>query len=94
MKSSDRPVVPIDRRARMADYLRALIGTDERLVVVSNRGPLSFARTRAGEWSVQRGSGGLVTALAEVGRLAPVTWISAAMDAPDRRAAAALSGPR
>jgi trehalose 6-phosphate synthase len=92
MKSSERATVPIDRRARMSDYLRALIGTDERLIVVSNRGPLSFARTRGGEWSVQRGSGGLVTALAEVGRLAPVTWISAAMDAADRRAAEALAG--
>ena len=59
MKSAERVVVPIDRRSRMSDYLRTLVGTDERLVVVSNRGPLSFARTRAGEWRVQRGSGGL-----------------------------------
>ena len=63
------------------DYLRTLLGTDERLVVVSNRGPLTFTHDRAGEWQRERGSGGLVTALAEVGRLAPVTWISAAMDA-------------
>jgi trehalose 6-phosphate synthase len=92
VKSNDTKVVPIDRRSRMAEYLHALIGTDERLVVVSNRGPLSFGRSRAGEWQVQRGSGGLVTALAEVGRLAPVTWISTAMDAADRRAAETLNG--
>lgn len=86
-------VVPIDRGARLADHLRALIGPDERLVVVSNRGPLSFGRSKgSGKWTIQRGSGGLVTALAEVGRLAPVTWISAAMDAADREAAAALRG--
>ena len=87
----DQPsVTPIDRRGRLSDYLKALIGDDERLVVVSNRGPLSFSRSRAGEWRVSRGSGGLVTALAEVGRLAPVTWISAAMDAADRDAAGLL----
>ncbi|MEX2547373.1 MAG: trehalose-6-phosphate synthase, partial [Chloroflexota bacterium] len=89
-RSDERPVVPIDRRARLAEHLRALVGDDERLVVVSNRGPLSFKRTRAGDWKVQRGSGGLVTALAEVGRLAPITWISAAMDAADREASGAL----
>ena len=33
-----------------------------------------------------------MTALAEVGRLAPITWISAAMDGADRRAAEALNG--
>ena len=88
----DMAVVPIDRGARLEEYLRALVPAGERLVVVSNRGPLSFRRSRAGEWRVQRGSGGLVTALAEVGRLAPVTWISAAMDAGDREAAANLRG--
>src|SRR6476661_10461176 len=41
---------------------------------------------------LRRGSGGLVTALAEVGRLAPVTWISAAMDQTDRDAARLLRG--
>ncbi len=35
-----------------------------------------------------------MTALAEVGRLAPVTWISAAMDAADRQVAEVLRGPR
>jgi trehalose 6-phosphate synthase len=77
----------------MAEHLRTLIGPKERLVVVSNRGPLSFRRSRSsGGWRVNRGSGGLVTALAEVGRLAPVTWISAALDAADREAAATLRG--
>jgi trehalose 6-phosphate synthase len=58
--------------------------------VVSNRGPLSFRRAKSG-WNAQRGSGGLVTALAEVGRLAPVTWISGAMDRGDREAAGVLA---
>jgi trehalose 6-phosphate synthase len=87
-----KSVIPIDREDRLQGYLRTLVAPDERLVVVSNRGPLSFKKTRAGEWRVQRGSGGLVTALAEVGRLAPITWVSAAMDAGDREAAHILSG--
>lgn len=77
----------------LRDYLAALLGDAGRLIVVSNRGPLSFNRSKAGEWRAKRGSGGLVTALAELGRLAPVTWVSAAMDGDDRSAAEVLSGP-
>jgi trehalose 6-phosphate synthase len=75
-----------DRRAKLREHLDGLLSGDERLIVVSNRGPLTFSKSRAGEWRAKRGSGGLVTALAEVGRLAPVTWISAAMDQADRDA--------
>src|SRR4051812_40035199 len=78
--------------AQLARYLHTLLVGDQRLVVASNRGPLTFKRDRAGRWQARRGSGGLVTALAEVGRLAPVTWISAAMDQADRDAAALLRG--
>ena len=88
--SSERRVRKTDNQ-RMADNLRTLIGPKERLVVVSNRGPLSIKHSKStGDWRVNRGSGGLVTALAEVGRLAPVTWISAALDTADREAAATL----
>jgi len=79
-------VAPPGRAQTLRDHLERLLEPDQRLVVVSNRGPLSFKRTRAGEWRADRGSGGLVTALAEVGRLAPVTWVSAAMDTADRAA--------
>jgi trehalose 6-phosphate synthase len=74
--------------------LSDLLPADGRLIVVSNRGPLGFGRTRAGDWRVTRGSGGLVTALAELGRLAPVTWVSAAMGgSAEREAGVALTGP-
>jgi trehalose 6-phosphate synthase len=78
------------RRARLREHLDVLLRAKQRLVVVSNRGPLTFKHGREGDWRAQRGSGGLVTALAEVGRLAPVTWVSGAMDAADRDAAAIL----
>jgi trehalose 6-phosphate synthase len=89
-----RPVRAVpDGTGQLRDYLAALLGNDGRLIVASNRGPLSFSRSKAGEWRAKRGSGGLVTALAEIGRLAPVTWVSAAMDRDDRAAAAALNSP-
>jgi trehalose 6-phosphate synthase len=81
-----------ERHARLRDYLSTLLADGERLTVVSNRGPLNFRHAKSGEWQVKRGSGGLVTALAELGRLAPITWVSGAMDAGDRAAAALLQG--
>ena len=80
-----------DRHARLAHYLRTLLPDEQRLVVASNRGPLTFKHDRSGAWRARRGSGGLVTALAEVGRLAPVTWVSAAMEPADRDAAGLLA---
>jgi trehalose 6-phosphate synthase len=64
-----------------------LLGRDGRLIVVSNRGPLTFldGHPEDAGLSAVRGSGGLVTALAELGRHAPVTWVAAAMTPADRR---------
>ena len=81
-----------DQRGGLRSYLDELLPDGERLTVVSNRGPLSFSHTANGEWSAQRGSGGLVTALAELGRLAPVTWISGALGRGDREAGEVLAG--
>ena len=89
---SDRARHQPDGPGLLRDYLAALLGDDRRLIVASNRGPLSFDRTRSGIWHAKRGSGGLVTALAELGRMAPVTWVSAAMDSDDRAASAVLRG--
>ena len=89
--ASNRPAPTADRRRRVAQHLDTLLADGQRLVVASNRGPLTFRHGRGGDWRAKRGSGGLVTALAEVGRLAPVTWVSAAMDQADRDAAALLA---
>jgi trehalose 6-phosphate synthase len=71
-----------------ADLLRELLGDGGRLIVVSNRGPITFHRddVAPGRLTAARGSGGLVTALAELGRHAPVTWVAAAMSESDRLA--------
>jgi trehalose 6-phosphate synthase len=77
--------------ARLREYLSRVLPDGERLIVVSNRGPLSFSRDH-GRWHAARGSGGLVTALAELGRIAPVTWVSTAMNPTERAVAKALAG--
>jgi len=65
----------------------ALLG-DRRLIIATNRGPVSFATASDGSLRPRRGSGGLVTALGHVGRHVPITWVAAAMSEGDRRAAA------
>ncbi len=65
----------------------ALLG-DRRLIIATNRGPVSFAASADGTLRPRRGSGGLVTALGQVGQHVPVTWVAAAMSEGDRRAAA------
>jgi trehalose 6-phosphate synthase len=77
--------------ARSRDLDQLLEGGG-RLIVVSNRGPVVFdADSDAdGGLTAARGSGGLVTALAELGRHAPITWVAAALTDGDRLAAPAL----
>jgi trehalose 6-phosphate synthase len=72
--------------------LDELLGADGRLIVVSNRGPITFELDgqAPGGLRAERGSGGLVTALAELGRHAPITWVAVALTDGDRYAAEAL----
>lgn len=64
-----------------------------RLIVASNRGPVEFSRTREGDIRGRRGSGGLVTAVSAIGRLAHrVVWVASAMTAEDREMAARAAG--
>jgi trehalose 6-phosphate synthase len=59
-----------------------------RLIIATNRGPVSFTVGAGGVPRPRRGSGGLVTALGQVGQHVPLTWVAAAMSEGDRRAAA------
>jgi trehalose 6-phosphate synthase len=59
-----------------------------KLIVVSNRGPVSFGRDDNGERVVRRGGGGLVTALRSLVAMHDVTWIASAMSDEDRSVAA------
>jgi trehalose 6-phosphate synthase len=58
-----------------------------KLIVVSNRGPVSFATNEDGERVTKRGGGGLVTALRGLLSLHDVTWIASATDDEERAVA-------
>jgi trehalose 6-phosphate synthase len=62
--------------------------TDTRVVIVSNRGPVTFSRGESGEREYSRGAGGLVTALNAVGRRrSEAVWIASAQSEEDVRVA-------
>jgi trehalose 6-phosphate synthase len=63
-----------------------------KLIVVSNRGPVTFARTDGGERVARRGGGGLVTALRSLVSHHDVTWVASAMSDEDREVAAEAHG--
>jgi trehalose 6-phosphate synthase len=67
--------------------------SDGTIVVASNRGPVTFERGEDGELAVQRGAGGLVTALAGVLPGHDATWVAAAMTDGDREVAAGAVAP-
>ncbi len=53
------------------------------MIIASNRGPVSFGRDENGEQTLERGSGGLVTALSGLASQIDVTWVSCAMTPED-----------
>ena len=64
--------------------------TDAPLVLVSNRGPVTFQP----DGSVRRGTGGLVTALIGLASHREVTWVASAMTDEDVEAAEHHGGKR
>ena len=57
--------------------------SDQRLVIVSNRGPAQYERAADGERVVQRGGGGLVTALTGLVANRGALWVASAMTTED-----------
>ncbi|MBG7609600.1 MAG: trehalose-6-phosphate synthase [Anaerolineae bacterium] len=58
-------------------------GTDPLIVIVSNRGPFSFTAKPNGEFDIERGAGGLVTALGALAEKHEVLWIASTMSKDD-----------
>ena len=56
---------------------------EERLIIVSNRGPAEFGRGPDGERTINRGGGGLVTALTGLATHREVLWVASAMSEED-----------
>ena len=63
------------------------------LIIVSNRGPAEFGRDEAGNRTLQRGGGGLVTALSGLVAHREALWIASAMTVEDAVVAAESDGP-
>jgi trehalose 6-phosphate synthase len=59
-------------------------GSRRDLIVVSNRGPVTFGRDASGNRAARRGGGGLVTALRSLVSHHDVTWIASAISDEDR----------
>jgi trehalose 6-phosphate synthase len=63
-----------------------------RLLVASNRGPVTFRVADGGEFIARRGGGGLVTALGGLVRVHDVTWISHVMGDGDEAMSDSVHG--
>ena len=63
-----------------------------KLIVVANRGPVSFGRDANGARVARRGGGGLVTALRSLVAHHDVTWIASAVSDEDKAVAAEAGG--
>jgi trehalose 6-phosphate synthase len=63
-----------------------------KLIVVSNRGPVTYARGADGERVARRGGGGLVTALRSLVSHQDVCWIASAISDEDRAVGAEADG--
>ncbi len=68
--------------------------SERRILVASNRGPVTFSETDRGDLLPKRGSGGLVTGLAASVQATGGLWVAAAMSEGDRRQASRAPGGR
>ena len=68
------------------------MGARRKLIVVSNRPPVTFGRDESGARVARRGGGGLVTALRSLVALHDVTWVASAMTEEDRAVALEAGG--
>ena len=68
------------------------MGGRRKLIIVSNRGPVTYEQDADGRRVARRGGGGLVTALRSLVELHDVTWIASATTDEDRAVAAEADG--
>ena len=69
-------------------------GSTSRVLIASNRGPVSFAVGEDGSLVAQRGAGGLVSGLSSIRDQADVLWVCAALSDADRAAARSVPDGR
>jgi trehalose 6-phosphate synthase len=74
------------RRNRLRRLVRELFA-GRTLVLASNRGPVTFERSRSGRVRRRRGTGGVVSAVSAISRYVNPVWICSPMSAADREVA-------
>ena len=67
---------------------------ERRLILISNRGPVEYHANQDDMLRLNRGSGGVVTALNAISRYVELTWIASTMGEGDRRTAAKAGNER
>jgi trehalose 6-phosphate synthase len=78
---------PNSNEEALREVCRRVLG-NRRLVIASNRGPVTYEKDAAGQFQAERGSGGVVTALSSLTHITPLTWVAAALSEADREIAA------
>ena len=76
---------------QLAELYQELLA-ERRLILVSNRGPIEYRSTPGGGLQLERGTGGVVSALRSISRHIELTWIASTMGEGDRLAAAGHDG--
>jgi len=76
---------------RLAALCQELL-SERRLILVSNRGPVEYRVAQNGELQLNRGTGGVVTALRAISKNVELTWIASTMGEGDRLAASGQNG--
>jgi trehalose 6-phosphate synthase len=71
----------------MGDELVGDTNERRRILVASNRGPVSFSRDETGELTAKRGGGGMVSGMSSVASNEDLLWVCAALSDADRAAA-------
>jgi trehalose 6-phosphate synthase len=79
------------RRARLRRLVRQLFA-ERSLIIASNRGPVTFEKSRSGRVRAARGTGGMVSALSAISRYANPIWICSPMTSADREMAEEYAG--
>ena len=85
-KSSPSPPSVKSRMARLRRLVRRLFA-ERSLIIASNRGPVTFQRSRSGRVRATRGTGGMVSAVSAISRYANPIWICSPMTPADREMA-------
>jgi trehalose 6-phosphate synthase len=91
---SESEPAPLGIRKRRA-LLRKLVHelfAERSLIVASNRGPVSFRRSRSGKIRRRRGAGGVVSAVSAISRYVNPVWVCSPMSSVDREMAEETPG--